>query len=62
MQEAMIVKVVVKIADQDGKRHPAPEFLNVLLHRCPMLAERIHNLGVGMLSGIGGFYTEQSRR
>lgn len=58
----MSVEVVVNVGDENGKCNAAPEFFYIGLCIGAMLAERINDIGVGVLARISGVCAEQGCR
>ena len=61
MQEAVIAQMIVDIGDEDGEGDAPPEFLDIRLRRRTMHAQRIDDLGIGMLAGFRDFDAEHRR-
>ncbi len=61
MQEAVIAQMIVDVGDEDGEGDAPPKFLGIRLRRRTMHAQRIDDLGIGMLAGFRDFDAEHGR-
>src|SRR5580698_8669916 len=58
----MIMKMIINVVDKDREGNSAPELLDIRLGVCPVLADCIDDLRVGMFGRLANVHAEQCCR